>query len=136
MPDNTSNMLQDVDPKAHNIEVLPRHSVGIKVWIVHRIAGMGLLIYLLAHIATMGTSMFLGDEAFKKTFDVLFHTPIFIVADMLVLAGLVFHALNGIRIIIMEMGFLVVRQKHKGLLIATFAIAIILFVWLFQRAFI
>lgn len=128
-------MLQDVDPNAHKIEPLPRHSVGIKVWLVHRIAGVGLLIYLLSHIATMGTAMFLGDTAFKRTFDVLFHNPVFIFFDMLVLAGLVFHSLNGIRLIVMEMGYFVVKRKQKGLLTVTLAMILILFIWLFQRGF-
>lgn len=127
--------LQQVDRKVSDIAVLPRHSVGIKVWLLHRITGVGLLLYVLAHIATMSTAMLRGDEAFRKTFEVLFHTPIFIFFDVLVLAALIIHALNGLRIMVMEMGVWVTRQKHRVLLIITVAIATGLFIWLFTRAF-
>ena len=127
--------LQDTAPKVRKVDPLPRHSAGIKVWLIHRIAGVGLLIYLMAHIATMGTAMFLGDAAFEKTFDVLFHTPIFIFFDVLVLAALILHALNGARLIIMELGFWMTKRKHKTGLLITFGLAAALFAWLFSRAF-
>jgi succinate dehydrogenase / fumarate reductase cytochrome b subunit len=134
--DTSKRMLQDVDPEGKNVNALRGHSVGIKVWVLHRITGVGLLLYLLAHIATMSTAMFLGEEAFKRSFDILFKTPIFIFFDVLVLAALIIHALNGMRLIIMEMGYFIVKQKQKILLIITFTGASILFLWLFFRAFV
>jgi succinate dehydrogenase / fumarate reductase cytochrome b subunit len=128
-------MLQDADPRVHDIEVLRGHSVGIKVWLLHRITGCGLLLYLLAHIATMGTALLLGDAAFRRTFDVLFHTPIFEIFDVLVLAALVIHAMNGLRLIILELGVWVTKRQHKTMLIVTGGIALIVFAWLFTRAF-
>ncbi|SFD35560.1 succinate dehydrogenase subunit C [Bacillus sp. OV194] len=133
--ETSHRMLHEIDPSVHKIEALPRHSVGIKVWLIHRITGVGLLIYLLSHIATMSTAIFLGDQAFERTFDVLFHTPIFVVFDVLILAGLILHGLNGIRLIVMEMGYFVIKQKQKQLLAVTLIISAILFIWLFSRAF-
>jgi succinate dehydrogenase / fumarate reductase cytochrome b subunit len=127
--------LQDVEPKARGIDPLPRHSVGIKAWLIHRIAGVGLLLYLMAHIATMGTAMFLGEAAFERTFEVLFTTPIFRVFDVLVLAALILHALNGLRLVIVEMGFWIAKRKHRASLYITFGAAAGLFAWLFTRAF-
>lgn len=134
--DTSKRMLQDIAPEGNSVHMLRRHSVGIKVWLLHRITGVGLLLYLLAHIATMSTAMFLGEEAFKRTFEILFKTPIFIFFDVLVLAALLIHALNGLRLVLMEMGYFVVKQKQKVVLIITFVAALILFLWLFSRAFV
>lgn len=125
--------LYDVDPQVSKVDVLRRHSVGMKAWIVHRISGVGLLLYLLAHIATMGTAMFLGDEAFKKTFQILFHTPVFIFFDLIVLAAVIIHALNGVRLVLMDMGFFVTKQKELFAVIVCISLGI--FIWLFTRAF-
>lgn len=125
--------LQDIDATIHKVDVLRRHSVGMKAWIIHRISGVGLLLYLMAHIATMGTSMFLGEEQFKRTFDILFHTPIFVVFDLFVLAGVVIHALNGIRLIVMDMGFFFTKQKQLFTIVLVISAG--LFLWLVSRAF-
>jgi succinate dehydrogenase / fumarate reductase cytochrome b subunit len=125
--------LYDVDPQVSKVDVLRRHSVGMKAWIVHRISGVGLLLYLLAHIGTMGTAMFLGDDAFKRTFQILFHTPIFIFFDLIILAGVIIHALNGFRLVLMDMGFFVTKQKELFAVIVCISLGI--FIWLFNRAF-
>jgi succinate dehydrogenase / fumarate reductase cytochrome b subunit len=129
----SSHMLQDIDPGVAKVDVLRRHSVGMKAWIIHRISGVGLLLYLLAHIGTMGTAMFMGDEAFKRTFEILFHTPIFIFFDLIILAGLILHALNGIRLVIMDMGFLVTKQRQLFTVILLMSGGI--FIWLVWRVF-
>jgi succinate dehydrogenase / fumarate reductase cytochrome b subunit len=127
------HMLNDVDPDLSKIDVLRRHSVGMKAWLVHRISGVGLLIYLLAHIATMGTGMFLGDEAFKNIFQALLHTPILIFFDILILAGIIIHALNGIRIVLLDLGYFITKQKQFFTVIVFLSVGI--FIWLFIKAF-
>ncbi|RXT07208.1 succinate dehydrogenase, cytochrome b556 subunit [Ammoniphilus sp. CFH 90114] len=125
--------LQAVDVSVHKVDVLRRHSVGMKAWVLHRITGVGLLLYLMAHIATMGTAMFLGEEAFKRTFEILFHTPIFVVFDLFVLAAVILHALNGIRLVLIDMGYFITKQKV--LFNIMFVLSSILFLWLISRAF-
>lgn len=125
--------LVDVDPQIHKVDVLRRHSVGMKAWLVHRISGVGLLLYLLAHIGTMGTAMFMGEDAFQGVFQVLFHNPVFLFFDLIILAGVIIHSLNGIRLVLLDMGFFVKRQKELFALICCLAVG--LFIWLFIRAF-
>jgi succinate dehydrogenase / fumarate reductase cytochrome b subunit len=127
------HQLNDVDPNLAKIDVLRRHSVGMKAWLVHRISGVGLLIYLLAHIGTMGTGMFLGDKAFKGIFQTLFHTPILIFFDILILAAVLIHALNGIRIVLLDLGFFITKQKLLFAVIVCLSVGI--FIWLFIKAF-
>ncbi len=124
-------MLQDIATDVAKIDVLRRHSVGMKAWLVHRITGVGLLLYLLAHIGTMGTAMFLGDAAFERVFEILFHTRIFQIFDILVLAALLLHALNGIRLIVMDVGFLV--RKQKLLFTIVMIVSAALFIWLLSK---
>jgi succinate dehydrogenase / fumarate reductase cytochrome b subunit len=125
--------LIDVDPRISRVDVLRRHSVGMKAWLVHRISGVGLLLYLLAHIGTMGTAMFMGEETFTGVFQILFHNPVFLFIDLIILAGVLIHSLNGIRLVLMDMGFFVTKQKELFAVICCFSAGI--FIWLFIRAF-
>jgi succinate dehydrogenase / fumarate reductase cytochrome b subunit len=63
---------------------------------------VGLLLYLFAHIYVV-SSLAQGKEAFNSTMAFV-QKPIFILGEMALLFAVVFHAMNGIRIIIVDFG--------------------------------
>jgi len=69
-------------------------------WILHRVTGVGVFIFLMVHI--VDTSFIgWGPELYNKTM-ALYRLPFFRVGEV-VLAGMVlYHALNGVRIIIID----------------------------------
>lgn len=85
---------------------------GLGVWAfwLHRITGVLIIFYLLLHILVISTV--LGSRA---NFDVtmrLLKSPIFVVLEMGLIAAILIHGLNGIRIILFDLGYGVKRQKQ------------------------
>lgn len=69
---------------------------------LHRVAGMGLLLYLLMHIVLTSARVF-GEATWRAAMAAVAH-PVFKVGEYLVFAAFAYHALNGIRLILVELG--------------------------------
>lgn len=70
---------------------------------LHRITGLGLLLYFLLHILVTSSRAF-GEEAWQSAMG-LVSGPLFVAGEFLVFVAFVFHALNGVRLILVELGF-------------------------------
>ena len=84
-----------------------RYGVDRYVYALHRITGLGILCYFLMHIFVTGRRA--GDDGraqWQATMD-FFHNPMFLVGEFLVFLAFIFHAFNGIRLILVELGLLV-----------------------------
>lgn len=69
-------------------------------WIFHRITGVGVLIFLLAHIVdTMLIGW--GPDIYNKMI-AIYRNPFFKVAEVGLFAAVLYHALNGVRIILVD----------------------------------
>ena len=86
-----------------------RSGLGMWIFILHRITGLALIFYLLMHIMVISTSL-KGPETFNKLLAVLTSPP-FVVLDLLLLAAILFHAFNGIRILLFDLGIGIRQQK-------------------------
>jgi succinate dehydrogenase / fumarate reductase, cytochrome b subunit len=75
------------------------------LYTLHRITGIGLLIFFLAHIFESSLRMY-GPGVWESAMDGLRH-PVFKAGEFLVFAGFAFHALNGLRLILIEFGLAV-----------------------------
>ena len=73
---------------------------GQWAFILHRLSGVAIAFYLMIHVVNISLSMF-GPKVANSAM-AIFHIPIFRVGLILVMAGVVYHALNGLRIIIMD----------------------------------
>lgn len=85
-----------------------KYSGMVAFW-TQRLTGLGLLFYLLLHVHTIHM---LRDP---KTFDAAletFRTPIFKLAEIGLLATVILHALNGIRITMVDMGVALTKQRQ------------------------
>jgi len=83
--------------------------VGMWAFLLHRITGLALIFYLLMHIFVISRALN-GAQTFDKLLAVLTSKP-FILADLALLAAILFHGLNGIRIILFDTGVGIRQQK-------------------------
>jgi succinate dehydrogenase / fumarate reductase cytochrome b subunit len=77
------------------------------LYTLHRITGLGLLAYFVMHIVVT-SSRALGPESWQQAMDVV-TGPVFQVGEYLVFAAFAFHAVNGLRLAIIELGYAVGR---------------------------
>jgi succinate dehydrogenase / fumarate reductase cytochrome b subunit len=69
-------------------------------WFGHRLSGLGVLLYLFMHIIETSTVL-LGPEVYNTTLG-LFKNPVIRAGEILLMAALVYHSLNGLKIILID----------------------------------
>lgn len=74
------------------------------LYILHRLTGLGILLYFLMHIFV---TSFRAMNIYLWAPDNFFHHPIFRFGEYLVFLAFAFHAFNGLRLIFVEFGFAV-----------------------------
>ncbi|MDQ7859243.1 MAG: succinate dehydrogenase, cytochrome b556 subunit [Armatimonadota bacterium] len=73
---------------------------GMLAWVLHRITGLAVLLFLFAHIVE--TSMILvSPEAYNKAIE-LYRQPWFKPLEFLLVAAVLFHAGNGLMVMIID----------------------------------
>lgn len=93
-----------------------RNRLGLAGWLVggrwglerylytlHRVTGLGLLAYFLMHILVT-TSRAFGPQAWERAMGAV-TGPVFKLGEHLVVLAFAFHAVNGIRLVLVELGF-------------------------------
>jgi succinate dehydrogenase / fumarate reductase cytochrome b subunit len=78
------------------------------LYILHRITGLGILLFLLLHLMMTTVFRIQGQDVWETTMSIL-HNPWFKIGEYLVVIAFVYHALNGLRLILQELGFLMGR---------------------------
>lgn len=73
---------------------------GHYAWLLHRVGGLGIMAFLLLHILDIFLVGF-GPEIFNK-FLILYTWPPFKIAELGLIFGVVYHAFNGVRIILVD----------------------------------
>ena len=103
-----------MEPRAHPNRLGIRGWVGGGRWgferylyTLHRLTGLGLLAYFAMHIFVTSARV-LGPEGWKQAMD-LVSGPLFALGEYLVFAAFAFHAVNGVRLAVIELGFAVGR---------------------------
>lgn len=86
-----------------------RWGVERYLYSLHRLTGLGLLLYLLLHIFVTSLRAF-GQESWDTTMSVL-SSPLFAWGEFLVFLAFAFHALNGLRLILIELGYAVGKPE-------------------------
>ena len=73
------------------------------LYVLHRLSGLGILAYFLMHVIVT-TMRIRGLEVWESTMGGL-EAPIFKVGEFLVFAACAFHAMNGVRLVLTELGY-------------------------------
>ena len=99
-----------------------RYAVGSWAFTLHRIAGVAIAVYGTAHIIVI--SLARQGEVFDRVMR-LFQTPPFLVAELLLIAAILYHGLNGFRIILFDLGIGI--EQQKGLFWGLMALGVVIF---------
>lgn len=86
-----------------------RYSFERYLYLAHRLTGLGLLAYLILHIVETATRL-RGPQAWEVLM-ALFASRPFRMLEYLLFAAAVFHATNGVRLLLTELGFFLGRPK-------------------------
>jgi succinate dehydrogenase / fumarate reductase cytochrome b subunit len=87
-----------------------RWGVERYLYIIHRVAGLGILLFFMAHIFESSVRIF-GPQSWNAAMAVLDH-PVFKFGEFVLYVGFAFHALNGLRLILIELGFAVGKAEE------------------------
>jgi succinate dehydrogenase / fumarate reductase cytochrome b subunit len=111
-----------------------RGKIGQWSWVLHRIGGLGTLLFLVIHVIDTSWVYFfpeLYEEAIR-----IYQTPLFTVGEFFLVACVVFHAFNGVRIVLFD--FKPEWWKHQAMaaqivFLATFVVLVPLFLLMGQH---
>lgn len=79
---------------------LYRGKVGMWSWVLHRITGVAIFFFLLVHV--LDTALVrLSPEAYNAVIST-YKTPLIGVAELGLVAAILYHALNGLRVILID----------------------------------
>jgi succinate dehydrogenase / fumarate reductase cytochrome b subunit len=88
-----------------------RGGLGMLMWALHRVAGLGILLFLTLHIVDIFLLGF-GQNVFNSLL-VIYSAPWAHVMDVFLLFGVLFHAINGLRIIVQDFAPRVMLAEQK-----------------------
>ncbi|WGD37038.1 succinate dehydrogenase, cytochrome b556 subunit [Lysinibacter sp. HNR] len=105
MSTSTGTLTGDTDPAKRKKRKAPagtlyRGTEGMWSWVLHRITGMAIFFFLLVHI--LDTALIrVSPEAYNAVIGV-YKTPIMGLGEVALVGAIVFHAFNGLRIILID----------------------------------
>ncbi|MCX5801797.1 MAG: hypothetical protein NTX17_10495 [Candidatus Eisenbacteria bacterium] len=80
-----------------------RYGIERYAYTLHRLTGLGILAYFVLHILVT-TSRLFGEQAWQTVMGFL-ESPVFRYGEFLVYLAFAYHALNGLRLVLVELGF-------------------------------
>jgi succinate dehydrogenase / fumarate reductase cytochrome b subunit len=104
--------------------------LGIWAWLVQRISGLVLVLFVVAHVVAISQASLALTGPFFTMLDGL-RNPFWsvdrtvLVIDLLMLGLIAFHGMNGIRIVLFDVGVGVGLRSHKVIFWTLIAIAIV-----------
>jgi succinate dehydrogenase / fumarate reductase cytochrome b subunit len=102
-----------------------KRSAGFLAFVLMRITGIGLVVYLLLHMVVIG-NLLRGPAGWDSLIQTM-KSPWVLALDVLLIAGILIHMLNGLRVTIIGLGF--GTQSHKGIFWTLMAVALLLLVY-------
>ena len=98
---------------------------GMWTWLLHRLTGLGILAFLIIHVVDTAIVIYwpgLYDHALA-----LYRNPVFRVAELVIFFSVLFHGLNGLRIIVQDFWpAVMLRQRQMALGVTAAALLLIL----------
>lgn len=78
-------------------------------WLAHRVTGVGIILFLFAHIVDTALVGW-GPEAYNKVVAV-YHNPFIRLLELALVGMVIYHALNGVRIMLIDFFPSLVRRQ-------------------------
>lgn len=96
-----------------SVGTLYRGREGMWSWVVHRITGVAIFFFLLVHV--LDTSLVrVSPEAYNAVIGT-YKNPLMAIGEVVLVGGIVYHAFNGLRIILVDF-WKKGTQNHRALL--------------------
>lgn len=111
-----------------------RGALGQWSWVLHRITGLGVLLFLVLHVIGVSWAVFF-PELWEKEI-LIYQHPLFTIGEFALTACVVYHALNGLRIAILDFNPKWWKHQQQAaiyVLIGTVVILIPTFILMFQH---
>lgn len=100
MSAQTADTAPAVKKKSRPGGTLYRGNEGMWSWVLHRITGVAIFFFLLVHV--LDTALIrVSPEAYNAVIGT-YKNPIMGIGEIALVAAIVFHALNGIRVILID----------------------------------
>ena len=101
-----------------------RRKAGMWAYALNRITGIGLVVYLYLHLGVL--SMLIRGQSAWDSFVALARSPFYLALDVILLAGILIHGLNGLRLAFTGVGFSVGAQKALFIILMVIGAIILL----------
>lgn len=101
-----------------------RSYLGGIAFALNRLTGIGLTVYLFLHLFVL--RLLTQGESSWDEFVALARSPLFLALDVVLIFGILFHGLNGIRVALVGMGYAV--RQHRQLFWVLMILGILLLV--------
>ena len=90
---------------------------GMWTWILHRATGLGVLLFLIVHV--VDTGLIIYSPSFYDHALAIYKSPIFRIAELLIFFSVLFHAVNGLRIVVQDFWPAVMLRQRQLVWAAT-----------------
>lgn len=100
-----------------------RGSSGQWAWVLHRLSGLGVLLFLMLHILDTSTVHF-APEAYNF-FVRLYKNPLFGLAEIGLGAALIYHAVNGLKVVVLDFWPRLWKWQDQAQIVVWVAFAVI-----------
>lgn len=87
-----------------------KYKVGMWAFVLHRVSGLVIALYLVVHIAVISTAAVSGNLAFNNLMDTM-HLPWVVALELGLIGVVLYHLLNGVRLLLFDIGIGVRQQK-------------------------
>lgn len=98
--------------------------LGGLAFLLNRVTGLGVLLYLYLHLFILST-LVRGAESWDAFVSFALN-PVVLVLDVILLAGLLIHGLNGIRVTLVGFGLVLNRQRAMFVALMVIAAVVLL----------
>jgi succinate dehydrogenase / fumarate reductase cytochrome b subunit len=96
---------------------LYRGREGMWTWVLHRISGVAILFYLFAHVVDQAL-LLVSPESYNRVIDT-YRNPLVGLLEIGLAVIIIFHALNGLRIILFDFWSQGVARQRQLLYVQT-----------------
>ena len=104
---------------------LYRGGTGQWSWALHRLTGVGVLLFLFAHI--LDTALIILGPALYNKIIAVYRLPLFGLAEIGLFAAVLYHSLNGVRICVIDLWPATTRY-HRAMSAAVLSVFLLAFI--------
>lgn len=101
-----------------------RGGQGMWTWMLHRATGLGVLLFLVIHVVETAAIIYSPD--FYDHALVIYKNPVFRFAELLIFFSVLFHAANGLRIVVQDFWPVVMLHQRRLATAAAVIVAVVM----------